>query len=101
MLEFGVAICALSVVGVATNLTALVLLSRPRRHRSTFHRLLRLLSCLDLVVVVVCCLTYGLPNVSTEYEKRVFVWLSPGLVPAIHIAVTASVYCTVLISLER
>ncbi len=60
-----------------------------------------MLSAFDLVVVVCSALSYGLPNVWRGYTAAALPATSPYLTPVVHIALMASVYCTVFISLER
>ena len=113
---FGALILCLACFGAANNCAALVLLTlrqwRARRNRSpasdnanatfgVFHQLLRMLSAFDLCVVTCGALSYGLPNVWGDFTVVALPAISPYLIPAVHIALMGSVYCTVLISLER
>ena len=72
--------------------------SRP----SLFHHLLKILAVYDSLVVVCVAVSYGLPDVLPAgyldlHHPRVVQWM----LPLTHVAVTTSVYCTVLISFER
>ncbi len=114
---FGGLILSLAAFGVLNNSAAIVILTvrqfraarrggGARRGRSVatfgvFHQLLRMLSAFDLCVVTCGALSYGLPNVWRAYTVAALPTISPYLMPVVHIALMASVYCTVLISLER
>jgi hypothetical protein len=68
---------------------------------SAFPQLLRFLSIYDILVGVSGCLTYGLPPLWETYNFEVLPRIAPWLIPLIHAALMTSVYCTVILSLER
>ena len=68
---------------------------------SIFFQLLRFLSIYDILVGLSGCLTYGLPPLWETYSYEVLPRIAPWLLPLIHAALMTSVYCTVILSLER
>jgi len=91
-------------------------------------QLLRFLSVYDILVCLCGCLTYGLPPVSNLYKEEVLTRIGPWIAPITHAALVTtfnhnflccllsklraniffvltfqmtSVYCTVILSLER
>lgn len=65
-LGFSVIITLLFCVGIVVNSACLISL---RRHRSTFHRFLKMLACFDVLVVTCIFLMYALPVMSSGYKK--------------------------------
>ena len=117
---FGVAILVISAFGVIINISSFAFLlwrhqkakrgssgnnhnssngsrQRARVQSTLFHHLLTVLSLCDLLVVICCSLAYGLPDVWQDYLDYQYPYLVPYLLPITHIAVMASVYCTILI----
>jgi hypothetical protein len=69
-LGFSIVIVLLFFVGVIVNVACLVSL---RRHRSTFHRFLKMLATFDVLVVSCIFLMYALPVMSPEYKKVIYI----------------------------
>ncbi len=65
-LVFSVVILVLFLAGVVINIACLINL---RRHRSTFHRFLKMLASFDLLVVACCVFMYSLPALSRQFHK--------------------------------
>ena len=63
---FSVIISLLFCIGIAINIACLFSL---RRHRSTFHRFLKMLACFDGLVVTWIFLMYALPVMCSTYKK--------------------------------
>lgn len=70
---------------------------RVRVQSTLFHHLLAVLAACDLLVVICCALTFGLPAVWSDYVTNIYPYVVPYLLPMTHIAVMASVYSTILI----
>ncbi len=65
-LGFSVIITLLFCIGLIVNSVCLVSLFR---HRSSFHRFLKMLACFDASVVTCIFLMYALPVMSKEYKQ--------------------------------
>ena len=63
---FSIVIVFLFCIGVLINIGCLISL---RRHRSTFHRFLKMLACFDALVVSCIFLMYALPVLAPWYKK--------------------------------
>ena len=63
---FSIIIVFLFCIGLLINIGCLVSL---RRHRSTFHRFLKMLACFDVLVVNCIFLMYALPVLAPWYKK--------------------------------
>ena len=55
----------------------------------------------SLTVFCPGCLIYGLPPICEAYSYQILPRIAPLLIPLIHAALMTSVYCTVILSLER
>eukprot|EP00093_Oithona_nana_P006535 06535.XXX_29408_28467_1 [CDS] Oithona nana genome sequencing. len=95
---FAILIVFLFGIGVFINIGCLVSL---RRHRSTFHRFLKMLACFDALVVTCIFLMYALPVLAPWYKKTIFLPMVPFFLPVVHMALMGSVYSTIVMSLER
>ena len=95
---FGILIVFLFCIGVLINIGCLFSL---RRHRSTFHRFLKMLACFDALVVTGIFLMYALPVLVPWYKKNIFLPMVPFFLPVVHMALMGSVYSTIVMSLER
>ena len=95
---FAIMIVFLFCIGVFINIGCLVSL---RRHRSTFHRFLKMLACFDALVVTCIFLMYALPVLAPWYKKTIFLPMVPFFLPVVHMALMGSVYSTIVMSLER
>jgi hypothetical protein len=60
---FGLLIILVSALGVLINACSVVLLFLKQRP-SLFHQLLKILAACDIIVVVCCAISYGLPGES-------------------------------------
>ena len=90
-------VCA--VIGVAINITAIILIQK-KRDRSVFHDLLVILNTSDVGVVTCCALLFSLPDIWQFYKYSIYPHIGQYLLPCMHIAVMMSVYSTILIRLE-
>ena len=52
-------------------------------------------------VVFLCFLMFSLPNLWKDFAFSSFPYMAPILLPLVHIALMSSVYCTIVLSLER
>ena len=95
---FAILIVFLFGIGVFINIGCLASL---RRHRSTFHRFLKMLACFDALVVTCIFLMYALPVLAPWYKKTIFLPMVPFFLPVVHMALMGSVYSTIVMSLER
>ena len=85
-----------AVIGIAINITAIILIQR-KRDRSVFHDLLIILNASDVAVVVCCALLFSLPDIWQFYKFSIHPHIGQYLLPTMHIAVMMSVYSTILI----
>ena len=97
----GVCLISLSAVGIAANVVAVVVLSRPKMVAVSFNRLLIALAVADAVYLVFSISIFSLPTLSPEHLER---WLQPAMPFSFgiaHVGRVASVYLTVAVTLER
>ena len=86
-------------LGIIINITAIILIRRKQKGRSTsaFHDLLVILNTGDIAVVICCALLFGLPHVWAFYADSIHPHIGQFVMPSMHIAVMISVYTTILI----
>ena len=89
-------------IGLLGNtLSILVLLCRDLDLKASFRNLLVTLCVFDMLFIVAVNLFYSVPIHSDWYEINMIPYLTPLLLPLIHIVLTGSVYSVVAVAVER
>ncbi len=98
----GVLVPVAGSVGVLGNvLSILVLKGKDLDMTASFVNLLCALCVFDSLFIVAVNLFYTLPLHSEFYERELIPYLTPILLPLIHIVLTGSVYSVVAVAVER
>jgi len=105
LLEFyitGVGMMVIAPLGLVGNMiTVLIFSCRKMKLNPTFTSLVIWLAVLDSIFLILVLLMFSLPVLSVTYKIWVFPELLPSLLPLTSITLTASVYCVVVLALER
>ncbi|CAG9818443.1 unnamed protein product [Phaedon cochleariae] len=102
----GLLINLVGLLGVLGNIISMIILSRPQM-RSSINYLLIGLARIDTVLIVTSMLLFGLPGIYPyssymfNYYYVVYPHITPVVFPLATVAQTASVYLTLVVSLER
>jgi len=59
------------------------------------------LSAYDLAYICMALMVFCFPKFSTSYKENIWPYLTPWLIPTLHMSLTGSIYCTVGMTLER
>ena len=98
----GVLVPAAGAAGLLGNvLCILVLKRRDLDLTGSFINLLITLCVFDSLFIVAVNLFYTLPIHSEFYDRQLIPYLTPALLPLIHIVLTGSVYSVVAVAVER
>ncbi|TRY61270.1 hypothetical protein TCAL_02155 [Tigriopus californicus] len=98
----GVWVPIIGSIGIIGNvLSILVLTKRDLDLKSSFVNLLITLCVFDIFFIVAVNLFYSLPIHSRFYEVEILPYMTPLLLPLIHIVLTGSVYSVVAVAVER
>ena len=82
-------------------LSILVLKLRDLDLKPSFANLLVTLCIFDMIFILAVILFYTIPIHSIYYEEHAIPYITPFLLPLIHIALTGSVYSVVAVAMER
>lgn len=88
------------VLGMALNITSIFYFSR-LRHQRAFHRLLLVLAVVDTLHLVCSAATFSLPQLSETFDELYWPHIVPYTLPLAQTSMTASVYLTISITMER
>ena len=98
----GVLVPILGSVGIVGNvLSIMVLTLRNLDLKSSFINLICSLCVFDILFIVSVCMFFTLQIHSDYYRDELIPYLTPVLLPLIHIALTGSVYAVVAVAVER
>ncbi|XP_059087608.1 FMRFamide receptor-like [Tigriopus californicus] len=96
----GVTLSTVTLLGLAANFLAIVVLLRPRM-RSSFHTLLVALAFFDVLYLMMSQMIFGFPGLSRYYENRIYPLILPFCYGCAHIGRVGSVYLTMSVTIER
>lgn len=102
----GVVLNIVGVIGILGNVLSMVILSRPQMRSSINYLLIGLARC-DTVLIITSILLFGFRSIYpyTGYFFFYNYYIYPNIVPYVYplanIAQTASIYLTLMVSLER
>lgn len=108
-LEFwlcGVVLNIVGVIGILGNVLSMVILSRPQMRSSINYLLIGLARC-DTVLIITSILLFGFRSIYPYtgyffvYNYYIYPHIAPFVFPLAMIAQTASIYLTLMVSLER
>ena len=91
---------SLASIGLVFNCVAIYNLAQKRCHK-TFHSLLMLLFIWDFGYLLFSQFLFALPEMSTSYKEKTFLYLVPYLLPLIQICLSGSCFTTVALTVER
>lgn len=102
----GVMLNVIGVIGIAGNILSMLILSRPQMRSSINYLLIGLARC-DTVLIVTSMLLFGFRSVYPytgymfEYNYYIYPHIAPYVFPLATASQTASIYLTLMVSLER
>ena len=89
-------------IGILGNILSILVLSRRELDlKASFKNLLITLCIFDMLFIVAVNMFYTLPIHFDYYETELIPYLTPFLLPFIHIVLTGSVYAVVAVAVER
>lgn len=98
----GVFVPIIGSVGILGNVLSIIVLTRRELDlKGSFLNLLVTLCVFDMLFILAVNLFYTVPIHSSFYEQELIPYLTPMLLPAIHIVLTGSVYSVVAVAVER
>lgn len=98
----GVLLPILSTLGVIGNILCVWTFNKKDVElKPSFANLLKCLSVFDTIFLCSMFVQYSVPLLSTEFLVWIHPYLTPYVVPIIHISLTGSVYTVVSVALER
>jgi len=71
------------------------------KHQRTFYRLMLLLAVIDTIFLITSALSFTFPHLNDNYADYTWMYLVPYTLPIAQTCLTASVYMTVSLTLER
>lgn len=102
----GVLLNFIGVIGIAGNILSMLILSRPQMRSSINYLLIGLARC-DTVLIVTSMLLFGFRSIYPytgylfEYNYYIYPHIAPYVFPLATASQTASIYLTLMVSLER
>jgi len=97
-----VAQASVGFVGMIGNLLSIaVLYRRDMDLKPIFRQILIALITFDFFFIVFNLVLFSIPHFSIEYDKQVFPYLVPYVLPLAQIAQTGSIYSTLAVAIER
>lgn len=102
----GIALNTIGFIGIIGNILSMIILSQSQMHSSITYLLIGLARC-DTIFIITSMLMYGFTEIHryTKYFFNYFYFgypqIAPYIYPLANIAQTASIYLTLMISLER
>ena len=90
----------IGVFGLIGNISIIMMFSKNKK-QLTFHRLMMMLSICDTFVILLSFLIFALPQLSKNYNDSCLGYIAPIVFPTAKIALTASIYSTLAIAIER
>ena len=96
----GILMLVVASIGVLLNILSIFYFSLLHQQK-TFHRLLLLLSIVDTVHLICSSLTFSIPYLSSDYSETTWMYLVPYSLPLAQTSLTASVYLTISLTMER
>ena len=92
----------MGVIGLSGNLTAVFVFGRPQPYQKNFHVFMCFLAISDLLYIIMAILVFVLPALSSSYKNNgYYQYVVPLAIPVVQVSMTASVYFTMAITLER
>lgn len=102
----GIILNIVGFIGILGNVLSMVILSRPQMRSSINYLLIGLARC-DTVLIITSILLFGFRSIYPYtgylffYNYYIYPHLAPYIYPLATIAQTASIYLTLMVSLER
>ena len=102
-ISFTFQVVLLTVIGVfgCIGNASIVIRFAKIKKQLTFHRLMMMLSVSDTFVIILSFFIFALPDLSQDYHDSILAHIAPIIFPSAKIALTASIYSTLAIALER
>lgn len=98
----GVAIIIVAWLGLMGNILCIFLfLLKKLKLNQTFTNLLIWLAVIDSIFLVLVVFVFALPELNITYKQWIFPYMLPSVLPLTSIALTASVYTVVALTIER
>ena len=91
-------------IGVVINVMGIGYLSAVvfrRKKRINFHKLVIFLAFWDLLILIMICGCFILPELSSKYHEKMAFWMFRYAVPFTQILVTGSIYSTLALTVDR
>jgi hypothetical protein len=90
----------IGVFGCVGNASMVIRFARIKK-QLTFHRLMMMLSVCDTFLIVLSFLVFSLPALNEYYQDSILGHIAPIVFPSAKTALTASIYSTLAIAVER
>jgi len=89
-----------SIFGILSNVSSVIYFVNLRK-QNAFHRLLVMLAVVDTFHLISSALTFSIANVSKRYYEHDWFYIVPISLPIAQTTMTASVYLTISLTVER
>ena len=90
------------VIGICFNISGIIIFGKRHRYQKNFHMFMLYLSISDLTYLIVSILVFVAPHMSVTYKKYgPYQYVVPWAIPIGQISMTASIYFTMAMTLER
>jgi len=96
----GVGMLMVASVGVVLNIISIFYFAQLKQQK-TFHQLLLILAIVDTFHLIFSSLTFSIPWLSESYSNNQWMYLVPYTLPLAQTSMTASVYMTISLTMER
>ena len=98
----GVLIPVITVFGLTGNLTTIYVLCSPSVDiKVTFRHIITMLAMFDSLFILMATLTFSMPLLWPTWKLWIHPLLLPYFLPAIQISLNGSIWCTVMVAMER